>query len=503
MRTQTHRLRRAALRVAIGVVVLCAPCIAPFSASAACMDTDEIAGVPLNVSGLHREAPDVDAASGMLLGPDGRALWARDTSAQRAIASITKIMTALVVFDHAELDDLVTVSQAASEVPYAAGLEPGERRTVRELLELALVASSNDAAHALAEHVGTTVDGFVSMMNARASREGLSGTHFANPHGLDAKNHYSCATDVATLSRIAMELPEYRRIIAMDSITLPPFGERAVALTVENTDRLLAQFDGLVGGKTGFTDDADYCFTGVAQRGEIALTAIVLGARTSEARFAEASRLLDWGFDNLTVQTIATTTGTVARVPLTQNPARRIGLRFAETTSAAVFSFDGPVTRTVDTASSVDLPVFEGQPLGQVTLAQGERVLATLAAVAAQDMASAEETVGFVPVSDYLDRTVVAKAAGTALDVPEFDPDRKLERRVLLDPHVRAPVSPGDQVGIIAYTQDGNVVLEVPIVAAEKVAAPKILERAGIWLARAWRWVFGRPTMARPQLVVG
>jgi len=337
-------------------------------------------------------------------------------------------------------------------------------------------------------------------MNDRAAELGLKGTRFANPHGLDAAGHYSRADDIAALFAIALEFPEYRRIVALESVTLPVYGTRTVAKTVESTDHLLGVYDGLIGGKTGFTDDADYCFAGCAERDGLELTAIVLGARTSDTRFAETTRLLDWGFENLTLETIATTTETVAAVPLAPDPDQTIELRFAETTSTPVFALDGPITRRLDTAPSVGLPVFEGQLLGEATLTQGERELATLPLVAARDIASAEETVGLVPVSDYLDRTVLARASAEAIDVPEFDPDIAVERAVLLDPDVDAPVDPGERVGTIAYAQGGEVFLEVPVVAAEAVPAPGALERIGIWFQRAVRWITGAPTMASPVL---
>jgi len=496
------RAAHALCSAVICLVLSLATHVSPAAAPAVLLETDEIGGTPLGVSGLHAHAPDVDAASGMVLGLDGRVLWARDTSARRSVASITKIMTALVVLERSDLDDVVTVSEAASRAEYATGLEPGERRTVRELLELALVASSNDAATALAEHVGGDISGFAAMMNARATEAGLNGTRFANPHGLDAENHYSCADDVAELSRIAMELAEYRRMMALESVTLPAFGTRSGPRTIENTNRLLGEYHGLLVGKTGFTNQAKYCFAGTAERDGTALWAIVLGACSSDARFAETSRLLDWGFEHLTVRTIATETETVSAVPLAQNLARSVDVRFAETSETAVFALDGPIVREVETAPAVDVPVFEGQPLGEVTLTQGERVLATLLAVAAEDVASAEETVGLVPVSDYLDRTVLARATGDPIEVPEFDPDCTVERSIRLDPQVAAPVAVGDPVGTITYTQNGTVIVEVPVVAAEEIPAPGFLERAGIWLQRAFRWITGRSTTPLPEIIL-
>lgn len=462
--------------------------LAPTQAPAVRLDTDEIAGVPLAAAGIKDQAPDLDAASGLVVAGDGRTLWARSPHAPRSIASITKLMTALVTLERTELDEMVTVSEAASRVPYATGLVAGERRSVKELLELALVVSSNDAAQALAEHIGGSAAGFASLMNRRASELGLTATRFVNPHGLDADGHYSCATDIAKLHDLSMQDPEIRRIVAMSAVTLPAYGARPVR-TIESTDDLLDSYAGLQGGKTGFTNDAKYCFVATAMRDGVELTALVLGAKTSSSRFDETSRLLDWGFEHLRFTTIATTTETVGVVPLAVDPAKTVALRHLETTSTLVFDLDGPIERVLSAEQEIDLPVYEGQQLGEMTLSQGERVLAILPVVAAADIASAEETVGEVPVLDYLDRTVTARASGEAIDVPEFDDGADVERVVLLDRGVSAPVARGDRIGTVTYAQNGNVFLEVPVVAAESVEAPGALERVGIWFARAWRWV--------------
>ncbi len=496
-----RRESRTAPRVLVLAVAL-AVLVAPASARASCLVSDEIGGIRISELGLQAHAPDIAAASGLLIGPGGRVLWARDASGRRAQASITKIMTALLVLERADLDEMVTVSAAASAVPYAIGLEPGERRSVRELLEFALVASSNDAAVALAEHVGGSVPGFVELMNDRAEELDLESTRFANPHGLDAAGHFSCAADVAALTAVVMQLPEYQRIVALPDVTLPVYGARTAAEKIESTDHLLGTYGGLVGGKTGFTDDADYCFVASAQRQQVPLTVVVLGAPSSATRFAETAELLDWGFEHLTYQTIASANETVDTVPVALNPARVVSLRFAETTAAAVFDLDGEIARELAVPDAVDLPMYEGQPLGEVELVQGDRLLATLPLVASADMASAEETVGAVPVSDYLDRTVVARASGEPIDVPEFDEGADIERTVLLDDAVSAPVSEGERIGVITYAADGEVIVEVPVVAAGSVEAPGVAQRVGIWFARAWRWVTGEPTMAQPVVAI-
>jgi len=474
--------------------------LSPTPAKAARLANDRIGDTELR--SLDRPAsvaPDIAAAAGLLQSPDGRALWARRAASQRAMASITKVMMALVVLDRARLDEQVTVSKAAAEVPYALGLRAGEKRTVRELLELALVGSSNDAAYALAEHVGGSMPAFVNEMNERAADLGLSDTHFANPHGLDAPGHRSSAANIASLMRVAMRDPEFARIVGIRKLTLPAYKKRK-AREVENTNELLGRYQGMLGGKTGFTDDAKYGVVTTAERGGVTLTAVVLGARSNQARFSNTRRLLNWGFRHLRRQTVTTATETAGAVPLAIDPSRAVQARFAETTSAVVFDLDGPLDRALSLQQQVALPVFEGQELGRAEFRQGERFVASVPVVAAFAVASAEETVGAVPVADYLDRAVTARASDASVAVEPFDTAAPVEREVHLSHSVRAPIAAGTRLGSIVYSQKGSTIARVPVVAATDVDAPGLSERIGIWFARRWRALIGGTSVAAVRI---
>lgn len=495
MSIRTHSLRMA-ITAGLTAVLLGTP----MPAAADRRSDDLIGGVPAAKCSLPETAtPDIGAAAGILVTPDGREVWARSCDKQRAMASITKVMTALIVLERAELGDTVTVSAAAAKQPYAIGLESGEQLSVRELLELALVASSNDAAQALAEHVGGSVPAFAALMNDKASELGLDDTHFVNPHGLDAAGHHSSARDLARLSRVAMRDPEFRRIVAMDSVTLSARGKRK-AEKLEATDELLGEYQGLLGVKTGYTADAGYSFVSSAERDGLSLTAVILGTPSERARFQETKKLLDWGFEHLRIAPVTTTTETIGEVTVAENPERTVPLRFAETSSAVLFDLDGELTRTVSALDSVSLPVFAGQVLGTAKVSAGTHAIGSFDVVAGRDVASAAETVGAVPVSDYLDRTVLARAGDEEVAVAEFDPDEPVERTVALDAGVKAPVAPGTRVGEIRYTQGGLDVATVPVVTVERVEAPAPLERVSIWLARAWRRITGAPTVAASQV---
>ncbi|MBE0477371.1 MAG: serine hydrolase [Coriobacteriia bacterium] len=473
---------------------------APGPALAARAVTDEIAGTPLSAGALPSDvAPDIDAAAGILVDSQGRALWSRQGDTRRAMASTTKMMTALLVLENGGLGDTVTVSKAAARVPYGLGLKAGEKVSVRRLLELTLVASANDGAHALGEHVSGDMSAFVGRMNERARELGLEDTRFANPHGLDASGHYSTPSDLAALAQTAMELPEFRRIVSLRTVTFPAYRGRP-ARSIKSTDKLLGTYRGLTGVKTGFTRDARHSFVGTAGRDGVELTAVILGADSGSARFTQTARLLDWGFKHLRVREVSTAGETVAEVPIASRPDRTVPVRAGESASLPVFGPDGPISLETS-VSPVTLPVFEGQPLGEVRMVQGDRELVRVPALAATSTVSVEETVGAVPVSDYLDRVVTARAAPVTSAVPEFDPDVPVDQRVDLEPHVAAPVAEGDRLGEIAYIQGEKVLARVPVIAAETVEPPGFVDNLRIAFVRSWRGLLGAPTMAELEIV--
>jgi len=485
----------AAVNAALAVA-LSAMLIAPSSAAASRVGSDTIAGVKLSSGEITQTlAPDVAFKSGLLLSADGLELWARRPASERPMASITKVMTALLALENGGLDDTVTISKTAAGVDDGVGLVAGEKFTVRELLELALIASSNDAAIALAEHVDGTVPRFVKRMNDKAALLGLDDTHYANPHGLDAPGHHSSAEDIAALAAEAMKSAEYRRIVVIRSVTLPAY-EKRKAKKLKATNELLGKYRGMVGVKTGFTNDAGHSFVGTAERNGITLTAVVLGGATNSSRFAECAKLLDWGFKHYAPQQIACATETVGAVPIAANPVKSVSVRYAETTTMPVFDLAGPVADNLALPKTVALPVFAGQKLGEVVIKQGDTTLARIPAVAATSIASAEETVGQVPVAEYLDRAVTARAAEASLTVAEFDPTRPVDRLVDLDAKVHAPVAAGDRVGEIVYSQSGREIVRVPVVAISAVSEPDLGTKIGTWFARSWRMITGQPTIA-------
>jgi serine-type D-Ala-D-Ala carboxypeptidase (penicillin-binding protein 5/6) len=252
----------------------------------------------------QRPQPDVPVAL-LVDMDDGQVLFAKAPEVRRPIASLTKVMTALLVLERRDLEDRVTVSPAAVFEPdefgasSTLGLRAGERRTVRELLYGLLLQSSNDAAVALAIEVSGSEQRFVAAMNRRAEALGMRGTEFFSPHGLDDRGR-SSARGLATLVRAVYETPGFAPIAATKFTTIPaPKGVKP--RHIQNRNALLWLYPGLIGVKTGSTAGAGYCVISVAARGGRRLAAIVLGSR--DEAFSEAAILLDYGFEAFTERT--------------------------------------------------------------------------------------------------------------------------------------------------------------------------------------------------------
>jgi D-alanyl-D-alanine carboxypeptidase (penicillin-binding protein 5/6) len=253
-------------------------------------------------TGATRQQParaPLAAAQAILIDvPTGRVLFARRPDDPRPIASLTKIMTAMLVLERADLDAVVRVTrQAAAAPPSVMGLRAGERITVRNLLYGLMLRSGNDAAIALAQHVSGSVPAFLALMNTRARELGLEHTSFASPNGLDDRG-YSTARDLARLTRAAMADPRFVRLVDTGTYRMSAPAPRHRIL--HNINLFVGQYAGAIGVKTGYTSAAGDCLVAAAQRGGRVLIAVVLGEPTNThwiVPFRDASTLLDAGFD--------------------------------------------------------------------------------------------------------------------------------------------------------------------------------------------------------------
>lgn len=243
-------------------------------------------------------APDIGAASAILIDVEsGEELWSKDPDQRRPVASTTKILTALLVLEDVDLEDEVVVGPSPARVDNGDrlvvkfGLVAGERVTVEDLLFALLLESANDAAIALAEHVGGTVTTFVDKMNERAVALGATGTRFRNPHGLDEPGHFSTARDMSLFALAALRHAPFRRIVGSEVHDIETSRRQR---SITNRNDLLSTYPGATGIKTGQTEAAGRALVASAARGDEERVAVILGTRTPQT---DAAILLDHGLE--------------------------------------------------------------------------------------------------------------------------------------------------------------------------------------------------------------
>jgi D-alanyl-D-alanine carboxypeptidase (penicillin-binding protein 5/6) len=308
-------------------------------------------------------------------GLDGSVLAGRAASERRSVASITKLMTVLVALRHARLGDVVTVPpQAAGVGESTIFIRAGDRVTVRDLALGALVPSANDAATALALHVGGSAERFVAMMNAKARALGMRDTRFANPHGLDQAGHLSSARDVVTLLRAALREPFVRAAARLPRVTIR-------GRVFEATNDLAGVFAPLVGGKTGHTSQAGWSEVAAAREPGVVVYAAVLGSPTREQRNDDLEALLRFALgEHRAVAAVSSTrTYAVVRTAYGRDDVRLVAPR----TIVRAARVDRPLLERVVAPTAVALPVAQGQRLGEVRVYDGSRLVASSPLVAA------------------------------------------------------------------------------------------------------------------------
>ena len=317
----------------------------------------------------------------------GEILYEQNAHERLAPASVTKVMTLLLVMEALEdgrigWDDTVTASAAAA----AKGgsqiyLEENEQMPLRDMLKSVVVSSANDCACALAEHIAGSETAFVGMMNERAAQLGMTDTHFVNCTGLDdgagAGEHLTTAYDIALMSRELLRHEEIKQYttIWMDTVRNGTFG-------LSNTNKLVRFYDGTTGLKTGFTSGAGYCLSASAERGGMELIAVVMHCDTSPHRFESAKALLNYGFSNFALVQPAPEEE-IPAVPVTLGREEAIVPVLRETQPLLI---DKAKAASVQTAVTVDesvtAPVEKGQQLGLLRVTAGDETIAELPLVA-------------------------------------------------------------------------------------------------------------------------
>ena len=270
--------------------------------------------IPVYAAEYWPEGPEVVSPNVIVMeASTGTVLYDCDSLEAHYPASITKIMTTLIALENSDLNDIVTFSDAAIDNTEGSGIarDYGEQMTMEQWLYAVMLASANECAYAVAEHVGGTIENFVAMMNEKAKELGCQNTHFANPHGLHDENHYTCCYDMALIARAAYQNETFRIIVGTARYTIPPTNKHAEQTDLQNHNEMLYPFqtnkyvyDGCTGGKTGYTNAANSTLVTYAERDGMTLICVVMNTQ-SPNQWLDSRNLFDYCFDNFQLFNIA------------------------------------------------------------------------------------------------------------------------------------------------------------------------------------------------------
>jgi serine-type D-Ala-D-Ala carboxypeptidase (penicillin-binding protein 5/6) len=332
---------------------------------------------------VDRPNPDtfVKAKSALLIDIDSdEILWEVDSRKELPIASTTKIMTAILAIENGDLNDTVPIGKNVVKAGLQGGIQlaPGEKLLLKDLLFALMLNSANDAAVAIADYIGGSVEDFVYEMNNKAIKLGALNTNFTNPHGLDEKSHFSTANDLAIMTRYGLRNKVFADIVSTESKIIKRDSKKRINI-VSNRNELLHSYYGSKGVKTGHTNSAGYCLVSAAKRDGVYLLSVVLGAKTQKSVFKQSGQLLDYGFSLYSNKELLKR-GKVYKnikskygeeISLTSDVGFRLTTRNASKVRLVTWSDD-----------NIELPVRTGDHIGKIAVLIDDRVVTTANLVA-------------------------------------------------------------------------------------------------------------------------
>ncbi|PQZ58835.1 MULTISPECIES: serine-type D-Ala-D-Ala carboxypeptidase DacF [Bacillus] len=336
------------------------------------------------------------ASSAIVIEQDtGKVLFDKNPNEKLPPASMTKIMTMLLIMEQVEkgklkLNDKVRASEhAASMGGSQIFLEPGEEMTVNEMLKGIAIASGNDASVAVAEHIAGSEEGFVNMMNKKAKDLGLKNTHFQNPTGLPAKDHYSTANDMAIMAKELMKYPLIRKYTGKYEDYLRENTDKKFWLV--NTNKLVRFYPGVDGVKTGFTTEAKYCLTASAEKNGMRVISVVMGAPTSKERNNQVTKLLDYAFGQYMTKKLYTRGEKIKTVQVGKGKEEKVDLVASDNVSLLMKKGENmdKVKQEVIAEKKVKAPIKKGDALGTLVIKRDKDVLLKQTIVAKEDVEAA------------------------------------------------------------------------------------------------------------------
>lgn len=319
-----------------------------------------------------QQVPEINAKAAIVTDmATGRVLFEKDAYSPVPMASTTKIMTAIIAIEAGKLDEEVTVSKnAAKTLGSVINLQPGEKLTLEQLLYGLMLNSGNDAAVAIAEHIGGTVEQFLEMMNEKARILGARNTNFKSPHGLDLDGHYSTPFDLALITRYAMEHPTFSRIVSAKQITIP-------GRNLYNTNEMLEIYPGADGVKTGYTGKAGRCLVTSAIKKGTRLVSVVLNSPSRYARAQSSVKILDYCFSSYSYYTLLEPGEIIGYIPVEKGKTdfTPIGTVDKIVYPLTVEEF-GRIEKKIWLNSKMNAPVFAGMDAGYIHFLLDDKVIA-------------------------------------------------------------------------------------------------------------------------------
>lgn len=335
-----------------------------------------IGGINFSFADEQNNVPSINAASAILIdNRTNKVLYSKNEDTKMFPASTTKIMTAIITLENCSLDEQATASFDAVNIPegYAtADIKIGETFTVEQLLEMLLVHSANDAANVLAEHVGGSLESFVSIMNTKASELGLTNSHFTNAYGLQDNNHYTTARDLATIMKYCLQNEDFRRICGLASCAIPATN-MSEPRTYASTNQLLIAgnnnyYPYVTTGKTGFTSDAKHCLVSSAYNNDLELICVVLG---SEDNFGDTRAIYNYAYSTYSIKDIVKENDTVTTISVKNASynTKNLDLVVSEDIPSLVSnSVDiNSIEPQISLKENIEAPIEKGSVLGRVT----------------------------------------------------------------------------------------------------------------------------------------
>jgi len=320
----------------------------------------------------NNNEPIVKAQGAVLMDfKTGRVLWGKEENKPLAMASTTKIMTAIIAIESGKINDTVTVSKKASLTPpVKMYLSEGEEIKLKNLLYALMMQSSNDAAVAIAEYVGGNVENFCNTMTEKAAQIGAKDTIFRTPNGLDLGQHHSTAYDMAVIARYALKNKEFVQIINTKEIE---FKSSKCQYNIINKNRLLNEFEGAIGVKTGYTGKAGHCFVGAATRDNMTLISVVLasgwGNAGREQKWIDTKKVLNYGFENFKYKNIINKNDLAGNININKSKVNNIEIYFSDDFMLPIKSDNSEKIKIkINKPEIVEAPIKQGQILGNAEI---------------------------------------------------------------------------------------------------------------------------------------